>query len=501
MSSFRIYTLIGFTLALVSLGCIPQRVANAGSRGTATPAPLPPIDEAKLPVIEAQLGIAPQAAPPVARDHSAKVVVKLEVKELVRDIADGTQYTFWTFNGSVPGPMIRVRRGDLVELHLMNHPDNAMPHNIDLHAVTGPGGGATSTFTAPGHRSQFSFRALQEGVFIYHCATAPVGMHVANGMYGMIVVEPDEGLPKVDREYYVVQGDFYTRGAYKAPGLQPFDMDKAILEQATYVLFNGRDGALVGDRALTANVGETIRLFVGNGGPNLVSSFHVIGEIFDRVHFEGAREVSNDVQTTLIPAGGSTVVEFKVEVPGTYILVDHSLFRAFNKGAVGMLRVDGPDDLVIYSGREVDEVYIAQYSEKAVEARKEAATASAEGDSFEMHMARGKATFQGTCSTCHMAEGQGLAGVFPPLAKSDYLMADKERSIHTVLAGLSGEITVNGQKYNNVMPGWAYLTDREIANVLTFVRNSFGNKGDAVTAAEVAKVRATLPKVDTSGHP
>jgi nitrite reductase (NO-forming) len=185
-----------------------------------------------------------------------------------------------------------------------------------------------------------------------------------------------------------VQGDFYTRGAYKAPGLQPFDMDKAILEQPTYVLFNGRDGALVGDRALTANVGETVRLFVGNGGPNLVSSFHVIGEIFDSVHVEGARDAAHDVQTTLVPAGGAAMVEFALEVPGTFILVDHSLFRAFNKGALGMLKVDGPEDKQIYSGKEVDEVYLSQYSDKSADARKEAAATTAD-DSLEARMARG----------------------------------------------------------------------------------------------------------------
>jgi len=475
--------------------------SGSTARGAQESSPLPAIDPQQLPVIEAQLGVPPQAAPPVGRDHPAKVIVKLEVKELVREIADGTQYTFWTFGGSVPGPMIRVRRGDLVELHLMNHPDNAMPHNIDLHAVTGPGGGAASTFTAPGHQSQFSFRALNEGVYIYHCATAPVPMHVANGMYGLIVVEPEEGLPRVDREYYVVQGDFYTRGGYKEPGLQPFDMDKEILEQPTYVLFNGRDGALVGDHALTAKVGETVRLFVGNGGPNLVSSFHVIGEIFDTVRMEGAREAVHDVQTTLIPAGGSAVVDFELQVPGTFILVDHSLIRAFNKGALGMLKVEGPEDKVLYSGKEVDEVYLAQYSEKALEARRAAAEAAKEGESLEARLAHGKATFQGTCSTCHQAEGQGLASVFPPLAKSDFLMADKERSIHVVLAGLSGPVTVNGQTYNNVMPSWAHLTDHEIANVLTYVRNSFGNQGDPVRDDEVAKVRASLQRPPETGHP
>jgi len=459
--------------------------------------PLPPIDAAKLPVVEATLGIAPNAAPPTGRNAPAKVVAKIEVREVVKEIADGVQYTFWTFGGSVPGPMIRVRRGDVVELHLQNHPDNSMPHNIDLHAVTGPGGGATSTFTAPGHQTQFTFRALNAGTFIYHCATAPVGMHIGNGMYGMIVVEPDEGFPKVDREYYVVQGDFYTKGDFREPGLQPFDMKRAINENPSYVLFNGRDGALVGDRALQAKVGETVRLFVGNGGPNKVSSFHVIGEIFDNVYPEGGTPTHQDVQTTLIPAGGSAVVDFKVEVPGTYILVDHSIFRAFNKGALGMLKADGPEDKLIYSGREVDETYLAEKSHAAQEAIGKAGT----GQTLEARMQRGKAVFMGTCSTCHQLQGQGLASVFPPLAKSDFLMADAERSINIVLKGLSGPIEVNGQKYNNTMPPLANFTDHEIADVLTYVRNSFGNKGEPITAEQVAAVRAAIPKDTNGGHP
>ena len=452
----------------------------------------------ELPVIEAQLGVAPEAAPPVNRDHSARVIVKLEVREVVKDLADGVQYTFWTYGGSVPGPMIRVRKGDTVEVHLMNHPDNAMPHNIDLHAVTGPGGGATSTFTAPGHQTQFTFQALNEGVYIYHCATAPVGMHVGNGMYGLIVVEPERGFAKVDHEYYVVQGEFYTHGAFREPGLQPFDMERAIHEDPAYVVFNGRDGALIGDRALAANVGETVRFFLGNGGPNLISSFHVIGEIFDTVFPEGGSVPTHNVPTIAIPAGGTAIVEFALQVPGTFILVDHSIFRAFNKGALGMLKVTGAENKQVYSGQEVDEVYLAERSPKATEALKQA---EAGGDSLEARKARGKATFLGTCSTCHQLEGQGLASVFPPLAKSDFLMADKQRSIHIVLAGLQGEVVVNGQAYNNVMPPLANFTDHEIADVLTFVRNSFGNQGEPVTDAEVAVVRATLRHPETAGHP
>jgi nitrite reductase (NO-forming) len=459
------------------------------------------VDPATLPVVEAELGVAPLAAPPVKRTAPAKVVVKIEVKEVVKDLADGVQYTFWTFGGSVPGPMIRVRRGDFVELHLMNHPDNSMPHNIDLHAVTGPGGGATSTFTAPGHQTQFTFRALNSGLYVYHCATAPVGMHIGNGMYGLIAVEPEGGWPHVDREYYVMQGEVYTHGAFREPGLQPFDMERAIHENPAYVVFNGRDGSLIGDHALPANVGEHVRLFVGNGGPNLVSSFHVIGEIFDSVYPEAARRPNRDVQTTLIPAGGAAITELALEVPGTFILVDHSIFRAFNKGALGMLKVTGAENKHVYSGQEVDEVYLAERSERATTALKEARKESAEGESLQARLARGKAVFMGTCSTCHQLEGQGIASVFPPLAKSDFLMADPKRSIHIVLAGLSGEVVVNGQKYNNVMPPLGNFTDHEIADVLTFVRNSFGNQGAPIATEEVAEVRASLAKPAQTGHP
>jgi len=459
-----------------------------------TNAPIGPVTEAQLPVVQHPLVAPPAVPPPVGRSAPAKVVVNLEVREVTRPIADGATYTFWTFGGTVPGPMIRVRRGDLVELHLQNHPSSTMPHNIDLHAVTGPGGGATSTFTAPGHQTQFTFRALNEGLYVYHCATAPVGMHVANGMYGLIAVEPEGGWPRVDREYYVMQGEFYTRGNYREPGQQPFDMRRAIDEDPAYVVFNGRDGALTGAGSLNARVGETMRLFVGNGGPNLVSSFHVIGEIFDRVYPEGGSRPNTNVQTTLVPAGGSAIADFRVEVPGTFIIVDHSLFRTFHKGTLGMLRVAGPEDGLVYSGREVDEVYLGDQSPQVAALQAGAADGGAP-------LAPGEATFIGTCSACHQRTAAGLPGVFPPLAASDYLAADKPRAIRTVLAGLSGPITVNGQPFNGAMPPLANLTDHEVADVLTYVRRNFGNHGDAVTVAEVAAVRATLAAPPAAGHP
>lgn len=455
-----------------------------------------------LPVEHAVLTNAPHVPPPITRKHSAKVVVEMEVLEQVKEISEGVQYTFWTFGGDVPGDFIRVREGDTIEFHLMNHPDNKMPHNIDLHAVTGPGGGAASSFTAPGHRTQFTFKALNPGLYIYHCATAPVGMHIANGMYGLILVQPKEGLPAVDREYYVVQGDFYTVGKYREKGIQPFDMQKAIEENATYVLFNGSESALIGDKSITAKVGETVRLYVGNGGPNLVSSFHVIGEIFDKVYQEGGTKFQNNVQTTLIPAGGSAIVEFKVEVPGTLVLVDHSIFRAFNKGALGMIKVEGKEAKEIYSGLEVDEVYLA---DKAVAGAKQAISTVSEqtvagSPTLEAQIAAGKALFQGTCSTCHMADGKGIEGVFPPLAESDYLKADKKRAIGVVVNGLSGPITVNGKQYNSVMPPMSQLNDDEVANILTFVFNAWNKTGIAVTSDEVKEVRQTTERPAGSAH-
>lgn len=500
---------IGLGASMLCLAAIVG-CGGCGGHDTSTPpttptvpesdviAPIPTIDPAALPRIDARLGVPPNAAPPTGRRAPAHVVVEIEVKEQEVELADGVRYVMWTFGGTVPGPMIRIRRGDQVELHLKNHPDNTMPHNIDLHAVTGPGGGAASSFTAPGHQTRFTFQALNAGTFVYHCATAPVGMHVANGMYGLIVVEPDEGptLPAVDHEYYVMQGDFYTTGAYREPGLQPFDMQRAIDENPSYVLFNGRDGALVGAGALTARVGETVRIFFGVGGPNLTSSFHVIGEIFDRVWPEGGSTMNTNVQTTMVPAGGAMIADFRVEVPGTYILVDHSLLRAFNKGAVGQLRVTGDDNLVVYSGREVDEVYLGESAEAALQAR---ATATA-GDENSLRGARGESTFIGVCSNCHQRDARGLANVFPPLASSDYLMADADRSIRIVLEGLSGAITVNGQAYTGVMPSFSNLTDHEVADVLSYIRSHFGNNGPAITDAQVAAVRATMA-APASGHP
>ena len=328
-------------------GCRPADAAGVGDRASI------PVRTPSDEIVGQEVAVvtsAPNVPAPITRTHATKVIVNLEVIEKTMRLADSVDYTMWTFGGNVPGSFIRVREGDLVELHLKNAANSTMPHNIDLHAVTGPGGGAKSSLTLPGGESVFTFTAMNPGLFVYHCATSPVPMHMANGMYGMILVEPKGGLPRVDREFYVMQSEFYTKGKFGEHGLQTLDMDKGIDEKPTYVVFNGSVGALTGDRALQAKVGERVRIFFGDAGPNLTSSFHIIGEIFDNVYPEGGTVASqHNVQTTLIPSGGAVMVEFGVEQPGDLVLVDHSIFRAFNKGALGMLKVTGEANAKVFA--------------------------------------------------------------------------------------------------------------------------------------------------------
>ncbi len=449
-------------------------------------APSPAAGEWDLPVEDAVLTRAPHVPPPITRRHPARVVVHLEVTEYVGELADGVQYTFWAFGESVPGPFIRIRQGDRVEFNLHNRPDSTVPHNIDLHAVTGPGGGAEATLAAPGQSASFTFTALNPGLYVYHCATPPVGMHIANGMYGLILVEPEHGFPEVDREYYVMQSEFYTEGTHGEQGHQFFSLDKAYDEQPDYVVFNGAVGALTGDRALQAKVGDRVRLFVGNGGPNLVSSFHVIGEIFDKVWIEGGDRINHNVQTTLVPAGGSAIVEFNVEVPGTYILVDHSIFRAFNKGAVGMLKVDGAGDARVFATSHEKIEYKPQpQPAPASETARSAGSVPLTGHDM---MGKGEQVYRMNCLPCHQANGQGIPKIFPSLAGSDWLMENADRAIAGVIHGQQGRTT--GQ----LMPP-QNLNNDQIAQVMTYVMNSWGNDGDEVTPEQVQNVRRSGRRV------
>ena len=287
---------------------------------------------------------------PLNRKQSKIVEIELEAFEVISKIAPNILYHYWTFNKTVPGPFLRVREDDTVVLSLHNDKSSSHSHGIDLHAVTGPGGGMAVTKAEPGDTKTLTFNATTPGLFIYHCAAGNPATHIANGMYGMILVEPKQGLTKVDHEFYIVQGELYTHGKLGKKGYQKFSSQKMIDEHPEYIIFNGRTGALVKEGQLNAKVGDKVRMFVGNAGVTKVSSFHVIGEIFDRVYPEaGLSNPIKNIQTTLIPAGGATVVEFKVDYPGNYVLVDHALARA-DRGAWGILNVTGEENDSLYFG-------------------------------------------------------------------------------------------------------------------------------------------------------
>lgn len=287
--------------------------------------------------------------PPLAERGPSHVRYELEAIERMGRLDDNTTFNYWTFNGKVPGPMLRVRVGDTVTVALKNAPDSLMLHNIDLHAVNGPGGGAVATEVEPGETKAFTFKALTPGLYVYHCATPMVANHISAGMYGLILVEPVGGLPKVDHEFYVMQGELYTSEAFGQSGVQEFSVDKLLSERPEYFLFNGAVGALVTEHPLRAKVGETVRIFFGVGGPNFTSSFHVIGTIFDKVYtFGGVASVPQlGVQTVSVAPGGAVVVDLSLPVPGRYVIVDHALSR-LQRGLVGALLVEGPANPDIY---------------------------------------------------------------------------------------------------------------------------------------------------------
>lgn len=297
--------------------------------------------KATLKTEPAQWSHAPLVPPPITRKDQRRLVVNWTISETKAEIAPGVIYDdYWTIEGKVPGPVLRVREGDLVELHLTNNAASMRNHNIDFHFVMGPGGGASSLNVAPGESAVLEARATAPGFYMFHCASPDIPTHIANGMYGFVIVEPAEGLPPVDREYYVVQSEIYTRNGAK--GHQAFSMQRGEMADAQYVVFNGAVGSLMGNNAMKANVGEKVRVWIGNAGPNYISSFHVIGQIFDNVYREGdlISAPAHGIQTTLVPAGGAVMVEFTSQVPGTFLLVDHAIFR-LHKGAAASIKIEG----------------------------------------------------------------------------------------------------------------------------------------------------------------
>jgi len=321
----------------------------AGMQGQFLVTPQPPAQT----LVEADISkIATDLPPPIGKRAPQTIRVDLTTVELEGRLAEGTTFGYWTFDGKVPGPFLRVRAGDTVDVRLKNSGDSAMVHSVDFHAATGPGGGAAATQTNPGEETSVKFKALIPGLYVYHCATPMVAHHIANGMYGLILVEPEEGLPPVDREFYVMQGEIYTEAAFGQHGSQEFNVEKLLSERPEYFVFNGSVGALSKLHPLEAKVGETVRIFFGVGGPNFTSSFHVIGEMFDKVYNLGGvlSEPLKGIQTVTVPPGGAVITEFKLDVPGNYILVDHALSR-LERRLVGILHVEGAPNPEIYDGK------------------------------------------------------------------------------------------------------------------------------------------------------
>lgn len=342
-------------VAMLALG-VPTRAAS----GAEAP------HSAKAEQASLAIAYAPNVPPPITRRKPAVVRVHLDAVDSTIELAPGMKYVAWTFNGHVPGPMIRARVGDTLEVTVTNHDKLGMLHSIDFHAVVFPAGGARATEVAPGKSVTARFPLRHPGLFVYHCGTPPVPDHIANGMYGVILVEPEAGLPPVDHEYYVMQSEFYAgpltfQGAkgWQAyyglstatprilsgiltpePYMLTYDRDAALAELPTFVVFNGSYTALRPPHELTAKTGETVRIYFGDIGPNLDASFHTIGEIFTRVWRNGGLvdPPSHGLQTVLVPAGGAVITDMVTGPPGDYSLVDHSIFRVL-KGAFGVLRV------------------------------------------------------------------------------------------------------------------------------------------------------------------
>ncbi len=308
---------------------------------------------AALPHVRAELTYAPNVPPPITRQEPAIVEVDLVTGQKWMPLTTVQSYGFWTFNEHVPGPFVRARVGDWLEVHISNTDTNGMPHNVDFHAATGPGGGANLLTVAPGQQHTAWLRLLHPGLFMYHCAVPPMIDHIGNGMYGLILVEPTNGLPHVDREFYVMQSEFYTKDAPPDAKRLQYSHDRAMDEHPQFVVFNGQFGSMRFKDALRAETGERVRIYFGNAGPSLISSFHIIGTVMDEVYRDGSlsEAPARGLQTTLVTPGAAAIVEFTPIVPGVYTFLDHAAAHS-EKGAMGDLAVSGPAKADVYRSDE-----------------------------------------------------------------------------------------------------------------------------------------------------
>ncbi|HSJ35450.1 MAG TPA: multicopper oxidase domain-containing protein, partial [Acidimicrobiia bacterium] len=390
----------------------------AAATGDVIPALVPKAD---LPVAtDVAVATAPDMPPAPARTTPAIVEVSFEVVEGVNaiDPANGVEFQTWGYRivggdtevvSGTPGPVIRARVGDVLRFTITNPEGNVHPHNVDFHAVTGQGGGAEATTVAPGETKTIEARLLYPGFFMYHCAYGDIAQHISHGMYGGILVDPETPLPTVDHEWYIVQSEFYTTGK---EGLVELDRAAVRDENPTYVVFNGAVGAIAGDNALAMQVGERSRIYFINAGINLISSFHPIGSHWDKVYPEATLLSAplRGSQTTLIPAGGGTVVELVGQVPSTLVLVDHALARAIDKGAIGQIVVSGEANPEIFSVGEGESIVGGEgHDMTPPEGGSETTVAAAPVGGESIDIMAGSSAFQDMDSPDEFAENESPA--------------------------------------------------------------------------------------------
>ena len=414
--------------------------------------------------------------PLIGTGDSVSVDVVAEDKTIA--IASGVDYQGWSFGGSVPGPIIHVRQGQTVNVTFTNH--GTMQHSLDFHAaITAPSQNYVEL--QPGQSIKYSFVARVAGAFLYHCGTPPVLLHIANGMYGVLVVDPAKPLPPADRSYVIAQSEWYTQqvgGKLMGPSYE-----KMLVERPDEVVFNGA-AFQYRDHPLVAAPGERVRLYFVDVGPNLWSSFHVIGAIFDKVYPDGdAAHALSGVSTYSVGPGAGAIFDLVLPEPGKYPFVDHDMAHAM-VGAIGVLEVRG-------NGAAPPAPVLTTPAPASTAPAADMAAASAALGPYHVDLANGAALYATRCAACHQPTGAGMAGAFPPL-KGDavVLNADPSKQIDTVLHGLQGQ-TVGGVAYATPMPPFAnLLNDAEIADIINHERSSWGNQGKQITASEVKARRA-----------
>ena len=317
---------------------------------------------------EINTSYAPAVPKAIQRKEQSIFDVHLEVLENICDIDSNNNIKFdvWGYRikgddkvlCGAPGPILRGRVGDIARITLTNIKDNKNTHNIDFHSVTGQGGGASALTVLPGETKTIEIRLLYPGTFMYHCAFGDVPEHIAHGMYGMFIVDPEKPLPEVDHEWAIMQSEWYL-DELTSDRVNKLDHIALLNEEPNIITFNGKKNALLNENSLSMNTGERSRIYFVNQGLSLASNFHPIGSHWDLVYPEGATHSTNNTiygsQSTLVVAGGGTVVELVARVPSYIILVDHALTRAFYKGAMGIINVSGEENKEIFEAKVTKE--------------------------------------------------------------------------------------------------------------------------------------------------